>query len=72
MEPIQESIQKYQNQLLEQARRIYYQNPLSSATEKAFIETPRHAFVPRYREWGTKEWHDIHPENLNEHLADRW
>jgi protein-L-isoaspartate(D-aspartate) O-methyltransferase len=69
MESIQESIQKYQNQLLDQARRVNYRNPLSQATEKAYLETPRHAFVSRYREWGTKEWHAISAENLNEHLA---
>jgi protein-L-isoaspartate(D-aspartate) O-methyltransferase len=69
MESIQESIQKYQSQLLDQARRIYYQNPISSATEKAYLETPRHAFVSRYREWGTKEWNEINSDNLNEHLA---
>jgi protein-L-isoaspartate(D-aspartate) O-methyltransferase len=69
MESIQESIQKYQSQLLDQARRVHYQNPLSQATEKAYLETPRHAFVSRYREWGTKEWHEISADNLNEHLA---
>ena len=69
MELIQVSIQKYQSQLLDQARRIHYQNPLSQATEKAYLETPRHAFVSRYREWGTKEWHEINADNLNEHLA---
>ena len=69
MESIQESFQKYQSQLLDQARRIHYQNPLSQATEKAYLETPRHAFVSRYREWGTKEWHEINADNLNEHLA---
>ena len=69
MESIQESIQKYQNQLLDQARRVNYRNPLSQATEKAYLETPRHAFVSRYREWGTKEWHTVSAENLNEHLA---
>ena len=69
MESIQESIQKYQNQLLDQIRRINYRNPLSQATEKAYLETPRHAFVSRYREWGTKEWHEINADNLNQHLA---
>jgi protein-L-isoaspartate(D-aspartate) O-methyltransferase len=69
MESLQESIQKYQNQLLDQARRVHYQNPLSQATEKAYLETPRHAFVSRYREWGSKEWHEISADNLNEHVA---
>jgi len=69
MESIQKSIQKYQNQLLDQARRVNYRNPLSQATEKAFLETPRHAFVSRYREWGSKEWHEINTDNLSEYLA---
>jgi protein-L-isoaspartate O-methyltransferase len=69
MESIQESIQKYQNQLLDQIRRVHYQNPLSQATEKAYLETPRHAFVSRYRKWGTKDWHEIGAENLSGHLA---
>jgi protein-L-isoaspartate(D-aspartate) O-methyltransferase len=69
MESIQDSIQKYQNQLLDQIRRVHSQNPLNQATEKAYLETPRHAFVSRYREWGTKEWHEIGADNLNQHLA---
>ena len=69
MESIKESIKKYQSQLLDQARRALHQKPLTQATEKAFMETPRHAFVSRYREWGTKEWHEINADNLNEHLA---
>ena len=60
---------KYQQQLLEQTRYIYYQTPISEATTKAYLATPRHVFVKRYREWGTKEWHDVHAENLAEHLA---
>ena len=63
------AIQKYQNQLLDQARRIHIQNPISQAVEKAYLATPRHAFVSRYREWGTKEWHEISTANLQEHLA---
>lgn len=69
MAPLQEPVRKYQSQLLAQARRALYKNPLSLATEKAFLETPRHAFVSRYREWGTRVWHEINPGNLNEHLA---
>jgi protein-L-isoaspartate(D-aspartate) O-methyltransferase len=64
-----EAVQKYQNQLLAQARQAWHQTPLRTATEKAFLETPRHAFVSRYREWGTKEWHEISADNLIEHLA---
>jgi protein-L-isoaspartate(D-aspartate) O-methyltransferase len=62
-------IEKYQKQLLEQTQFIYYENPISEATQKAYLETPRHLFVKRYREWGTKEWREVNEDNLEEHLA---
>ena len=62
-------IEKYQKQLLEQAQFIYYENPISEATQKAYSETPRHLFVKRYREWGTKEWREVDEDNIEEHLA---
>jgi protein-L-isoaspartate(D-aspartate) O-methyltransferase len=64
-----DAVEKYQRQLLEQTRSIYYDRPISEATEKAYLITPRHAFVKRYREWGTKEWHEVRKGNLEEHLA---
>jgi hypothetical protein len=48
-------IEKYQNQLLEQTLSIYSETPISAATQRAYRATPRHRFVRRYREWGTKE-----------------
>ncbi len=62
-------IDKYQKQLLEQAQFIFYENPISEATQKAYLETPRHLFVKRFREWGTQDWHKINDDNLEEHLA---
>jgi protein-L-isoaspartate(D-aspartate) O-methyltransferase len=64
-----DTVQKYQQQLLEQAHLIYHETPLREVTEKAYFETPRHLFVKRYREWGSKEWHEVHKCNLEEHLA---
>ena len=63
------SAEKYQKQLLEQAKAIYYETPLSQATQKAYLETPRHKFVKRYRLWGVKEWSVVNEDNLEEHLA---
>jgi protein-L-isoaspartate(D-aspartate) O-methyltransferase len=67
--------EKYQKQLLEQTLSIYRETPISEATQRAYLATPRHRFVPRYREWGTKEWHEVTAENLTEHVpilyADR-
>jgi len=64
-----ELVEKYQKQLLEQARFIYYETPISDMTEKAYLETPRHLFVKRYREWGVKEWREVNEADLDEHLA---
>jgi protein-L-isoaspartate(D-aspartate) O-methyltransferase len=64
-----DTAEKYQQQLLEQARYVYHETPISEATKKAYLATPRHLFVKRYREWGTREWHKVNEENLEEHLA---
>ena len=61
---------KYQRQLLEQAKAIYYETPLSAATQKAYLETPRHQFVKRYRLGGVKEWNEVNEKNLESHLAN--
>lgn len=64
-----ETIEKCQKQLLEQAQYIYYETPISEATQKAYLATPRHLFVKRFREWGIKEWREVNEDNLEEHLA---
>jgi hypothetical protein len=64
-----DTIVKYQHQILVQARRIYYETPISDATKAAYLATPRHLFVKRYRVWGTKDWKEVTKENLLEHLG---
>ena len=64
-----DSAEKYQKQLLEQAKVIYYETPLSERTQNAYLETPRHQFIKRYRLWGVKEWSQVNENNLEEHLA---
>jgi len=64
-----ENIEKYQKQLLEQTQSLYRDTPISEATEEAYLATPRHRFVGRYREWGTKEWNVVEPDSLAEHIA---
>ena len=58
-EIMETSVEKYQKQLLDQAQRIYYENPITEVTQKAYMATPRHLFVKRYREWATKEWNEV-------------
>src|SRR5262245_20537725 len=60
---------RYQQELLDQARQIYRLTPLSDATIKAYLSTPRHLFVQRYREHASKKWHEVNDTNLYEHLA---
>jgi protein-L-isoaspartate(D-aspartate) O-methyltransferase len=64
-----DAFEKYQKQLLEQTRHIYGATPISEAIEGAYLAIPRHRFVRRYREWGTKEWHVVTADNLAEYLA---
>ena len=64
-----DNVEKYQQQLLDQTRKLYRETPVSAATENAYLATPRHCFVRRYREWGTREWREVTPDNLTEHLA---
>ncbi|MBI3933874.1 MAG: hypothetical protein HY316_04225 [Acidobacteria bacterium] len=60
---------KYQRQLLEQARFLHQKTPISEATAQAFLATPRHLFVKRFREGGSRTWHEVTAENLQEHLG---
>ena len=62
-------VEKYQRQLLEQARHVYRETPIRLSTEQAYLATPRHRFVSRYRVWGAKQWHFINADNLTEHAA---
>jgi protein-L-isoaspartate(D-aspartate) O-methyltransferase len=62
-----ESGERYQRQLLEQIHHSpFYGKPPSPATEQAYLDTPRHLFVKRYRSQG---WHEVTTDNLEEHLG---
>src|SRR5262245_38893485 len=59
----------YCRQLLEQSQHIYSDNPICEATANEVLTTTRHRFITRYRQWGTRHWHDVGSENLLQHLA---
>jgi protein-L-isoaspartate(D-aspartate) O-methyltransferase len=63
-----DNAEKYQKQLLELTQNLYRETPISEATAEAYLATPRHCFVRRYREWGNKEWQSVDPDNLVEHI----
>lgn len=62
--------QPYQQQLLDLARRYAAESgtPLAEAIADAFLATPRHRFVTRYRQWPQREWQEVTAENLTQHL----
>jgi protein-L-isoaspartate(D-aspartate) O-methyltransferase len=62
-------VEQYQRRLLEQTQYIYYETPISEATQHAFLHMPRHQFIQRYRDWGTTEWHEVGADNVGDHLA---
>jgi len=64
-----DAIGTFQRQLWDQSRRVNHRTPISRETEQAYFATPRHLFVPRYREWGSRAWHHVNPDNLEQHLA---
>jgi protein-L-isoaspartate(D-aspartate) O-methyltransferase len=39
------------------------------STERAYLATPRHRFVTRYRERGSKDWRLVNEANVAEHAA---
>lgn len=62
--------QQYQQQLLDLSRRYAAESgtPLDDAIADAFLATPRHRFVTRYRQWPQREWQEVTAENLAQHL----
>jgi protein-L-isoaspartate(D-aspartate) O-methyltransferase len=60
---------RYQRQLLDQTQQIYHHTPISDATVRAYLATPRHLFVTRYRERASNNWCEVNDENLHQHLA---
>ena len=63
------SVVKYQRQLLDFTRSIYDETPIGEAVASVYLKTPRHVFIKRYRQWGTKAWHEVHEANLAEHFG---
>ncbi len=63
-----DSIETFQQKLLEQIRFANRGNPISEITEAAYRETPRHLFVSRYRRIGSKDWYEVDAGNRAQHL----
>ncbi|MEM9774433.1 MAG: protein-L-isoaspartate O-methyltransferase [Chloroflexota bacterium] len=66
---MEEQIQKYQKRFLSLAKKKSSKKPLSEEVQRAFIATPRHAYVPYYYTWEDKTRHEVTADNLDEHLA---
>lgn len=68
MAGIDKLIKQHQQKILNHPSLRNLKEPLSERTKQAFMATPRHHFVPRYRIWGQKEWQEVTEENLESHL----
>ena len=62
------SVGYWQNQILEITRNFYANNQIDKGIETAFLETPRHLFVRRYKLFKEKKWREVNQSNLEEHL----
>jgi hypothetical protein len=62
--------QQYQLQLLDLSRRYATESgtPLAEAIAEAFLATPHHRFVTRYRQWGQHDWQMVTDATLADHL----
>jgi protein-L-isoaspartate(D-aspartate) O-methyltransferase len=63
------AVEPYQQRLLETARRIFDHKPIPAAIEQAFLATPRHRFVKRFRTYNDQAWVTVNEANLAEHLS---
>ena len=63
------SVSYWQNQILKLIR-DYAKDRLDKEIETAFLETPRHLFIRRYKvSREDKEWQEVNESNLEEHLS---
>jgi protein-L-isoaspartate(D-aspartate) O-methyltransferase len=62
-----ENVSKFQQQCLSQIIASHGRK-LTKEVQDAFLNTPRHLFVDRYRVAGNKTWHQINEENVDDHL----
>ena len=62
-------IKHHQKNLLAKAKKMWPKNSISEATSNAFMATPRHRFVQRYRTFHSNQWHEITPDTLKDHLS---
>lgn len=63
------NVEQFQRRLLNESRALFSGNPIPEPLERAFMETPRHRFVKRYRLPSCQEWCEVSEQNLDVHLS---
>ena len=60
----------YQTYLLDLLQQIEagYGHPIEPRLREAFLDNPRHRFIPRYQHPITRQWVELNPQSLDEHL----
>jgi protein-L-isoaspartate(D-aspartate) O-methyltransferase len=63
------SVSYWQNQILKITRDTFAECPIGEEIETAFLETPRHLFIQRYKTSKAEEWREVNESNLEENLS---
>lgn len=63
-------VSEHQATLLVAVQRFFDRVPISKAIRRAFNDTPRHLFAPRFYSSKQRRWVDLADEPLREHLAE--
>lgn len=60
----------YQTYLLDLLQQIEtgYGHPIEPRLKQAFLDYPRHRFIPRYQHPLTRQWVELSPQTIDEHL----
>jgi protein-L-isoaspartate(D-aspartate) O-methyltransferase len=66
-----EAVRIHQQQLLESMDEFFLRHgkSMSDSVRSAFLATPRHMFVDRYKTFPLSEWQHVDEHNLGQHLA---
>ena len=63
------SVSYLQRQILEKTQYLFPNNLIDKKIEAAFLETPRHLFIRRYKLSKQEKWHQVTEGNFKKHLS---
>lgn len=70
IDPEAQLVSEYQNTVLLAAERFFGSKKIPKLIRRAFLDTPRHKFLPRFYSSQRREWMDLATVPLREHLPE--